>query len=282
VFSVIVKPWNPEHLKNELTKAVELYDLRESKKKYISIIEEELKWGGELQKALLDRGIPDSDKLTFSVLYEPLPDLNCGGDYYDVFEMDPDRYVVLIGDVCGHGIKAAFITVILKTIIYSGYVGTHREGEFSTSDFFYWLNNEICKISKKVPDIIISFLVCSINLKSMKITCSNAGHLPFFKIYNDNLSKIYTPGTAMGFKKNVCYEENIINIESGDKLIMYTDGLVEIGNISIEKGENIIRKVLLTSFGSDKYNQKIYDGVLNESGRKHFTDDVSVISVDIH
>ena len=145
IFAYILKPWDEKYLLTEIGKAYDLAKLKEEKTKYLHMLEEELKWGGELQKKLLQRNIPESEGIKFEVEYQPLPMLYCGGDYYDIIPLQDGNCLVLLGDVAGHGLKAAFITTILKTIIYSEYVRDHQKDGISPADFLKWLNIRISK-----------------------------------------------------------------------------------------------------------------------------------------
>ncbi len=118
IFSFILKPWDTEYLISEVSKAYELFNHKKEKEKLEKQLAEELKWAGEMQKRLLTREIPVTDRIAFEISYKPLPELHCGGDYYDIIKLDNDRFIVLLGDVAGHGVKAALITTILKSTIF--------------------------------------------------------------------------------------------------------------------------------------------------------------------
>ncbi len=281
IFSFIIKPWNKNLLIAEIEKALELYSLRVSKKEFLDMIREELQWGGELQKTILRRVLPDSPYIRFSVTYMPLPALNCGGDYYDVVEMGRGLYLVLIGDVSGHGIKGAFITAILKSIIYSEYVSKHREGGFSPADFLGWLNNRVCEELKKLPDIVITFSACYLNLINMRIKFAKAGHLPLVIVREGRILTYDIEGRGMGFSPDAVYKELEIPVQSRDRLVFYTDGLVEYPGKGGTSNFLDLSEIIPEVNDTDDFHETILKNARGAFPGGDFSDDVTLITAAV-
>lgn len=276
LFSFILKPWDFDHLILEVEKGLDLYRLRSENKLFTARLNEGLKWGGELQKKVLKKTSPDDSKLDFSVTYYPVPDYCCGGDYYDILQFDEDRYIVLIGDVSGHGIKAAFITFILKTILNPENVKEVLKQKFSPSLFLKWLNNRVCSELSNIDSIIITFCACMIDFNTNTITAANAGHIPPRIIRDDVILPLNVSGTAMGFQKNIKYKESSVVFKKNDQLLLFTDGLSD---------EDIpgkaIDDVLLKHRTESDYTAKVIDDILELSAGSKFTDDMTLISVKL-
>ncbi|MCG8689002.1 MAG: response regulator, partial [Desulfobacterales bacterium] len=117
LFSFVLKPWDIDQLLHEVRKGLNLHRLRKENDRNAARLNEALKWGGEIQKKLLESRPPADRRIAFSVNYTPMARYACGGDYYDIVPLDSNRYLALMGDVSGHGVKAAFITFILKTLL---------------------------------------------------------------------------------------------------------------------------------------------------------------------
>ncbi|MCF7947817.1 MAG: fused response regulator/phosphatase, partial [Spirochaetia bacterium] len=228
IAAFILKPWESDKLVNQVEKALNGYRLQKKYNEYVHMLNEELRWAGELQKKLLEAEIPYSDKIDFTVTYEPLPNLHCGGDYYDIIPFDKDRYIILIGDVAGHGVKAAFITTMLKTMIYRGYIRRRVGKEFSPAGFLGWLNSQVCDQLQDFPDMLVTFFALLIDLPRRKLVYSNAGHFPFFLIHQDGSStKCGVEGAGMGFEANLHYTEEEQELKPQDTAVFFTDGLLE-------------------------------------------------------
>ena len=114
IFSYMLKPWDSIYLVSEMQKAFEYGEIRRQNAIYLKTMEDELKWAGEMQKAILKPSLPRCEGVEFRASYRPVPALYCGGDYYDVICLSTDRYLLLVGDVAGHGVRAALVTSILK------------------------------------------------------------------------------------------------------------------------------------------------------------------------
>ncbi len=279
VSAFILKPWESSKLKKEIEKALSGYRMQKDYSAYVHLLNDELKWAGELQKQLLQSEIPASPKLDFSVTYNPLPNLHCGGDYYDIIPFGEDRFIILIGDVAGHGVKAAFITTILKTMIYRGYIRERVGGEFSPADFLGWLNSRICKQLQDFPDMLVTFFAALVDLPQRRIHYSNAGHFPFFLIHADgSWDKCGVKGTGMGFRPELSYEEEQRTIESEDTAVFFTDGLLEHPLSDYPLTLDQLGDVMAEHIQLPDTHQKIIDTVKRRMNTSELYDDVTLLS----
>ncbi len=282
IFAYILKPWDEKYLLTEINKAFELFRLREEKAKYLQMLDEELKWGGELQKKLLEREIPKSRSISVDVEYLPLPMLYCGGDYYDFISLPHGNYFVLLGDVAGHGLKAAFITTILKTIIYSEYVREHQTVGISPADFLTWLNSRISTELSQFPDILITFVAMVINPSEKKIIFANAGQSHFYLIRGEKTHAIYDEGFCLNITDDPKYKNRSFSIKQGDQIYMFTDGLTEIRENKATISKEVTGKILITEAGKNSSPAEIVEAFRQESSEGLFYDDITLISIRIN
>ncbi len=278
--ALIIKPWNLEYLIKNLDAAVENHTIRVNEALYKKRIEEELKWGGELQKQLLIRPLPESEKIKFSVNYEPLPSLHCGGDYYDIIALDDDKFFLLCADVAGHGIKAAFITTILKSIIFSRYISNRRSG-FLPSDFLSWLNSALLKELVNCPGIIITASVAIFDLKKCEMTFSNGGHTPLFVFREKKMHILSSHGTALNFTEIAEFKDQRIKLEKGDRIYSITDGLIEIGDNYNPLENDEISGILLKSSFEKENSQALCQRFRDKAFMGKFKDDITAIITEI-
>ena len=279
IAAFLLKPWESDKLISRVEKALNGYRLQKSYSEYVHMLNEELRWAGELQKKLLESEIPYSDKIDFAVTYEPLPNLHCGGDYYDIIPFDKDRYIILIGDVAGHGVKAAFITTMLKTMIYRGYIRRRVGKEFSPAAFLSWLNSQVCDQLQDFPDMLVTFFALLVDLPRRKLVYSNAGHFPFFLIHRDGSStKCGVEGAGMGFEANLHYTEEEHELKPHDTAVFFTDGLLEYPghseSITLDKLEEIIADNQSTA----DPHRKIIESVKGIMGSTQAYDDITLLS----
>jgi sigma-B regulation protein RsbU (phosphoserine phosphatase) len=280
IFSYMLKPWDSEYLIAELQKAYDFGEMRRKNESYLRTMEEELKWAGELQKAILKPNLPSSAGVEFRVSYRPVPSLYCGGDYYDAILLGTDRYLLLVGDVEGHGAKAAIVTGILKAVILQEYVRAASGRNFSPGAFLGWLNDRMNFEFRSASSLIITFFAGVLDLKAATFRYSNAGHNHPFVLRAGKAIELPVSGSAIGFANSVVYTEQTMDVQARDVLTLYTDGLVEIdckeGRAPLKLGP-ILERV---EYGAD-HHRRLLEAALAESGAPDFTDDVTIVTARI-
>jgi len=281
IFSYITKPWDPDYLRSELEKALEIHDIRVQNRLYRTTLEEELKWAGEMQRALLKPRAEGIAGMEFQSSYEPMPGLYCGGDYYDLVALGPGRYIALLGDVAGHGLKAALVTGILRAVIYPEYIRTIGQRRFSPSAFLGWLNDRMSFELSKTSGLVITFFAGLVDLAEGVFTYANAGHNRPFLVHEGKARELPLSGPGFGFADSIAYEEDSVRIVSGDLLALFTDGLVEVG--AKDEGAppvDLAGVIERTPWGPD-WNKRVMEAALETTGAKHFEDDVTLMAARI-
>ena len=281
IFCYILKPCRRSHLVAVVEKAMSVVRLKEQNKEFLQTISNELQWAGELQKRRLKIDHPQSDKISFSVSYHPHPGLHCGGDYYDVIHLENDRFLVLIGDVSGHGVKAAFVTAILKSIISADYLEKYKTAEFLPSQFLDWLNKRVCRELKNAPEMVITFAACLLDLRTGLLLYANAGHPPAIIIRSDGAIDLNVEGSGMGLDENMSYEGGSAEIKKDDKIVLYTDGLIENLRGMPTNTAFDFKEILITHSSLKNFNERVIEEVRDRFAGRSFSDDVTLVSIDI-
>jgi sigma-B regulation protein RsbU (phosphoserine phosphatase) len=280
IFSYLMKPWETDYLLAEISKAYEYGETRRQNAQYLKTVEEELKWAGEMQKTLLRPNLPRSDGLEFRVSYQPVQGLYCGGDYYDVIFIGSNRYLMLIGDVEGHGVKAAFVTGILKAVIYPEYIRNVVGKSFSPAAFLGWLNERMNFEFRSTSNMIITFFAGVLDMNDYTFRYANAGHNHPFIIEGNKAVELPVSGSAIGFANSILYAEQSVPVSPGSIIDLYTDGLVEPGCIQ-DSGTVKIGPLLERVEYSRAYHKKIMESALAQAGCGSFTDDVTIVTARI-
>ncbi len=226
IFNYILKPWDSDYLLSEIRKAFMHGELKRQNDQYLKTIQEELKWAGEMQKALLKPSLPKSEGVEFRVSYRPVPALFCGGDYYDVISLSADKYLLLIGDVGGSGVRAAFITGILKSIIFSEYIRTSMSKDFSPGEFLSWLNNRMNFELRQTSGISITFFAGVLDVRARGLKYANAGQTHPFVLRGSAATELLVSGKGFGFSNSTMFPEQYVSLQPFDILTLYTDGLI--------------------------------------------------------
>lgn len=278
IFSYILKPWEPDYLRTELEKAIATRRLRMENAAYAKTLEEELRWAGEMQRAILKPAPLKAEGIEFRTSYRPVKGLYCGGDYYDVISVGADRFLLLVGDVAGHGVKAAFVTGILKAIIYPEYVRNQVGRKFSPAGFLSWLNDRMNFELRQTSDLLVTFFAGVIDRATMTFTYANAGQGHPFIISKGGPRELPVSGSALGFAQSSLYTDRSELLRGGDLIVVNTDGLVEVGAKGGDAPLLSLKDILAeVSYGAD-YHKRILERALEISGVEDFDDDVTIVT----
>jgi len=191
-------------------------------------IEKELSLAGEIQKKLLPNKMPDIKG--YDLAGTNIPSKEVGGDYFQVLKLTDGRYALIIADVAGKGVPASLLVSTLDACL-----GAYLEMQISLSEMAKKINSLIYKASP--PDKFITFFIAVLTPESGDIDIVNAGHNPVLLLRKNNkLEKIGAGGVAFGmFDMGLPFEGERLNIQHGDRLFLYTDGIPEAMNRNDEE-----------------------------------------------
>lgn len=207
--------------------------------------QEELKIAQRVQKALLPTRLDHNEAFDICAYSNAADEV--GGDYYDTFKLDEERFVLIIGDVSGKGTSAAFHMAQMKGIFQS-----LIQLDLSPSEFMIKANSALGKCLEKNHFITASIFV--IDTRSRTIRHARAGHVPtlYFDTKTQKSNYLEINGLGLGILRNKQYENHVEEISydylPGDILVLFTDGIVEAQNEkSLQFGFEKIKSLLETS-----------------------------------
>lgn len=234
----------------------------------------ELELSKKIQKNIIPGTPPEFEGIQISSLYKPLGEI--GGDFYEYILMtSPPRIGFFIADVTGHGVPSALITSMLKILIATS--GRHRE---HTSEMLFYINKHLYE---KSGGYLTTAFYCIYDPAKMSLTYSRAGHSFPYLIRNGSADRIISDGYILGAKKHPQFESKTIQMQRGDKLLLFTDGLIETTNSDYVTFESIITDLLkkYSSRGINDFVKNIYNECSSFRGKNLFEDDISIIGLEI-
>jgi sigma-B regulation protein RsbU (phosphoserine phosphatase) len=188
---------------------------------------QELGKAREIQEGLLPKRIPQIRGYEVAGTWQPARVV--GGDYFDVLKFGDRKIGLCIGDVVGQGVSAALLMANLQASVRA-----LTAEDVSTGTLMEKLNNVICH--NIAPDKFITFCYCKIDAAHSKLTYANAGHwAPVLLRKSGKAILLEEGGAPLGIFADRKFEEMEIQLESGDRLILYTDGVTEATNASGEE-----------------------------------------------
>ncbi|MHC4990054.1 MAG: PP2C family protein-serine/threonine phosphatase [Planctomycetota bacterium] len=181
----------------------------------------DLKKAKAIQELALEHDVPEDPRVTFTSHY--IPHGIVGGDYYAIEKLDDDRYGLMLADVTGHGIPAALYTMHLSQL----WERFHRD-IVTPFEFTSKVNNELVKAIKS--DSSFATAVCGlIDLKNHVVRLASAGGPPVVHVHADGTHEsLENPGFPLAVMADAEFEETSASIEQGDRLLLFSDGAVEV------------------------------------------------------
>ena len=271
----LTKPFSSRELLTRIKNILKTRDYELVLERRNREIEDDLKIARLIQAKLLPQNIPAVERYRFHPVYIPMDEV--GGDFYDYNVRN--RYIeIFISDVSGHGLVSAFISLIAKMALDS----------ISQRDSCVWvlqiLNSMICKSTVNTNYMTAFF--CLVDRETNRMSYSNAGHIPPI-VYRENRGSFYelrTGGKPLGLFPDLVHAEGEFQLEHGDRVIFYTDGIVECMNSTGEMyGENRFRDFIIAGRGiePETLSGVLIDELKEFCGSDRFGDDLCLLVFDV-
>lgn len=173
-----------------------------------------------IQKNMLPEGKVEQEK--FELYADMNPAKEVGGDFYDYFTTEDGCLWIVIADVSGKGVPAALFMVIAKTLIKNQAKYSSSPGEVLRD-----VNNQLCEHNE--AEMFVTAFIARYDFDKKILECANAGHnQPLISIKGDGYQWLtLKPGFVLAGFENMEYDTFIINMDSGDRMFLYTDGVTE-------------------------------------------------------
>jgi serine phosphatase RsbU (regulator of sigma subunit) len=182
----------------------------------------EMKLAQEMQKKLLPQSLPAFPEVEIDAISTPA--FEVGGDYYDFVDLDGDRIGVVVGDVSGKGVSAAFYMSEVKGIFLA-----LAETYASPREFLVKANHALASSIDKHS--FVSLIYAILDVRTGALVLARAGHCPLLLVSGDGVRYIRPDGLGLGLTDSQLFsdvtQEHTIGLSRGDVCILYTDGLTE-------------------------------------------------------
>ncbi len=181
-----------------------------------------------------------------------------GGDYYDFFTLDESSVGILMGDVAGHGVPAALLMAMAKASVLLSDEDRRRPAAMLGS-----LHKVIHRVKSSKIKRMMTCQYFSINSKTGSYLVSNAGHCfpAVIRRNGEDVELLKLVGTPLGITKKPKYEDTPGQLEPGDIVLLYTDGIIESHNAAgVEMGFDRFVQMLQQQYDPDleTYYQKLF------------------------
>jgi sigma-B regulation protein RsbU (phosphoserine phosphatase) len=183
-------------------------------------IQDELEVARRIQLSILPGEFPNSTHFRIAARYVPMASV--AGDFYDFVVADEHRAGLLVADVSGHGVPAALIASMVKLAAAS-----QRAVADDPSRFLSGMNSALFG---NTQNQFVTAACVHLDADSQEMRYSAAGHPPMLLLRNGEVIKIAENGLVLAVFDFAVYSNAIQRLEAGDRLLLYTDGIVEARN----------------------------------------------------
>ena len=226
-------------------------------------LREEIESVRQLQESVIPRDIPTPPGYHIAARYEPAqirvlgdqPVILAGGDYYDIFSLDSNNLIMLVGDAAGHGIKACMSIMTMRTLIRM--IRDHSYSD--TAHFVAEVNQRL--VSKAIVSDeggFITLLYCALDTATHRLQFTSAGHpMPLLQNLETNeivpLGSEAEAGLPLGIDPHETYHAVTAEVPQRSRLLLYSDGLADAfpagGDVYNQFGEKGIVNCLKSAAG---------------------------------
>ena len=279
-FDFATKPINMDDLSLTIEKAInQINFVHESQKEHTQLesLKRDLTTARDIQQYILPQQFPpfpeDCDRMDLYASMQAAKDI--GGDFYDFFRIDDDRIALVIADVCGKGIPAALFMAVSRTLI--------RSKGFKHDNAAVCLTKSNHLLSDYSVDLMFVTVFYAIyNTKTGLVNYCNAGHNPPRLLRADGtVEPLPRPkNTIVGAFDGVEYKEDTLQLDHGDTLVMYTDGVTEAMNQQREEfGTGRLDNILgtLAGAGCQQIIETVKAGIKDFAGDAEQSDDITML-----
>jgi sigma-B regulation protein RsbU (phosphoserine phosphatase) len=230
----VEKPWENGQLLSTLEAEIEWARAERERQRREAM---ELEEAGDIERRLLPREIPQVSGCEISAAWQPARVV--GGDYYDVLRLGDGQVGLCIADAIGKGFPAALLMSNLQAAVRAVGAPATQPRQFSAK-----LNREVS--SHLAPGKFITLFYGLLDASRQRLIYTNAGHnAPILMRRDGSHVRLEGSGAALGVFAGWDYEQDEIELASGDRLLLFTDGVTEAaGPAGQEYGEERLTELL--------------------------------------
>ena len=267
-------------LRNHVETILEFLKKSESDSGFHRALTKDLENAKHVQKAFFPDENLSIPGLLCEAFYKPVHSI--GGDYYDFLPLQTDQWGIAVGDVCGKGIGAALLMASLQASL-------RAQAMHAYSDLSALIDDVDRLVHAASPkDLYASLFYAEYNAVTRVLRYVNAGHAaPIVLRWKDANSKVFhleSTGTPIGLLERSQFASQALQLEIGDVLVMYTDGITEAENPEHELwGQERLETLLraCADFTPAQIVGRILDDILAFARDRSQSDDMTLVVVGV-
>ena len=282
-FDFATKPIDLDDLSRTIEKAIEEIEfVRKSQQEHTQLvsIKSDLAVAGEIQQAILPQRFPPIEEMADMVdLFATMtPAKEVGGDFFDFFKIDEKRLGFVIADVSGKGVPASIFMAVSRTLLRA----TGMRG-IDTNECLNYVNNMLCHES--IDSMFVTVFYGIYNTDTGLVEYTNAGHNPPYVVRADGTVDALpmSENIVAGMFDDFTFTQSTLQLDKGDMLVLFTDGVTEAFNTSGEMFDEKGLETTLENKGAGKSSHDICQEILKDvndfSGKEPQSDDITLMAI---
>lgn len=242
------KPFDPDELRFRIKAGIRVLELEDKLHQQIALLNDaqskladahqrlqsELCAASDMQRSLLPKPLPPGEAIRFEWSFEPSSDL--GGDLFNVQRLNDNRYALMMTDVCGHGVKPALLAVALHYVLDNRFQNTPTFGDrvsaddrslmVPPADLLSRMNLQFPMDTEMGQYFTMFYGVLAADTGEFQY--STAGHpTPILIPEDGQIRQLKGTGVPVGLHSEPDFETESVVLKPGDRLFLFSDGLVE-------------------------------------------------------
>ena len=255
------KPFSPMVVKARVRTHLTLRATSQQLARQLLAINNELEMARQIQLSILPLQTPKIRGLDIAARYLPMSSV--AGDFYDFLIVDEQHVGVLIADVSGHGLPAALIASMLQVSLAAQFAHASEPGRVLSG-----LNRALCG---KFQNHFVTAAYVFVDMEKNSISYAGAGHPPLllWRASTESASEVMENGLLLGHFPQETYSVMQSPVGPGDKVVLYTDGILETSDPSHEMlGVDRFKRFLEDNhdLGADQLAESLLDELSRWSG----------------
>lgn len=239
-------------------------------------MEKDLELARNIQQNLLPDKIPSMEKFEIAAFNNSARQV--GGDYYDLVKLDEHHTLFAIGDVSGKGVQAALLMANLQAFLQS-----IAKQNFPLDNATNLINDLVS--GNTTMGSFITFFWGILDEENMKLTYVNAGHNPPLLLRDGEITKLKKGGMILGvMETTIPYESETLELNSNDKIFLFTDGITEAMNKEQEEysDERLEKFVVgLSEENAESALDKVSSDVAKFTEGAEQSDDITCLVINV-
>jgi phosphoserine phosphatase RsbU/P len=189
-------------------------------------LEKQVKLAASVQRRLLPKEPPHVHGIDLAAVYVPCFEL--GGDFYDFIPFPDENVGIVVADVSGKGIPASLIMASVRSALRA-----QVDNLYYLYEAMQRVNLMLCRDTE--PQEFVTLFYGVLDARNRRLTYCSAGHPPGLLLRDGKVVELDSVNTVLGIDCDEHYQQSILQLESGDTLLLHTDGLFDAANPASER-----------------------------------------------